>query len=322
MFHDLLVTAILFFVLDKQHREQHHFLYIRYPHQHHSKLSLSQIPDIPHNHTRIVVVSDTHDRHHGLSPLPPCDLFIHCGDILMTGRFFSQRSALKKLNHFNQWLGGIPAKQRVVIAGNHDKQIASLGLENTQHLLTNCKYLENTSMEYEGLSIWGTPLSKGKSPNRAFQSREFHSETIEKCPSRVDILITHGPLPEIESKVEHKLHLCGHNHNSYGIRHKASQHANKNYILSVCAPVHDGHFRLRHLPVIIDIPSNDSLSLSEEDIHSDHNFILTKDNIEGMSGNNQLHEQKSSHRKGIVHWLSQMRRATRHNRIQPELGSE
>ena len=255
MLHDQLITAILYLLLDRKHREQHHFLYVQYPSTNHSKVSFNQVPPLPINHTRIVVVGDTHGRHHGLSPFPPCDLFVHCGDVLMLNRLMSSRAAIKQLMHFNRWLGTIPAKERIVVGGNHDEQLASLGLEKSQQLLTNCTYLENSSMQHGIWSIWGTPLSTGKSPNRAFQSKEFHTETFEKCPNEVDILISHGPLPELERKIKHKLHLCGHSHNSYGLKHKLSDDG-ESKILSVCAPIHDGHFRMRHLPVIIDIPNN------------------------------------------------------------------
>lgn len=39
--------------------------------------------------TRIVIVSDTHTRHAALGDLPIGDVFVHCGDILMSSSFFS-----------------------------------------------------------------------------------------------------------------------------------------------------------------------------------------------------------------------------------------
>ena len=214
------------------------------------------------------MVGDTHERHEGLGTFPECDIFVHCGDILMTGRFFSHKSAINKLVNFNQWLATIPAKKRIVVAGNHDKQILVMGKEETKKLLSNCEYLENEGTTYSKLRIWGTPASYGRSRNKAFQSKEFHTLTKEQCPHDVDILITHGSVPEIEEKVKHKLHFCGHNHNSYGVNHykstsssqdskdKNNKTMNNNDLprFSLCAPVHDGHYRLKHLPMIIDVP--------------------------------------------------------------------
>ena len=35
---------------------------------------------------RLVLVSDTHDRHADLGPLPPGDILLHCGDLTKRGR--------------------------------------------------------------------------------------------------------------------------------------------------------------------------------------------------------------------------------------------
>jgi hypothetical protein len=43
-------------------------------------------PKAAHGVVRIVVVSDTHSRHRDLGVLPAGDLFVHCGDVLMSGR--------------------------------------------------------------------------------------------------------------------------------------------------------------------------------------------------------------------------------------------
>jgi hypothetical protein len=56
---------------------------------------------------RMLIVSDTHNRHESLVGLPVCDIFIHCGDILMVGKFYSEQAGLKKLMNFNNWLGTI-----------------------------------------------------------------------------------------------------------------------------------------------------------------------------------------------------------------------
>lgn len=254
MLHDVLLTAIIFLTLDRHHREKDKFLYVQYPYPHHGTIHARALPPVPPNHARVVVISDTHERHEGICKLPPCDLFIHCGDILMLGRLSSEKTALKKLMKFNQWLSGVPAKKRIVVAGNHDKPIATLGKEKTKEILSNCEYLENEGTSYGKLRIWGTPWSSGNSGNTAFQSEEFHSKVKTECPEEVDILITHGTIGDLEQRVKHRIHFCGHNHNSYGVSHKPAHDDTGLPRVSLCAPVHDGHYRLRHLPMIIDIP--------------------------------------------------------------------
>jgi predicted phosphodiesterase len=251
------------FILDHNHRRPQSYLYVHYPSGESTIVLKEFLPEVPLNTIRIIVVGDTHDRHQGLSNLPPCDLFVHCGDVLMLGRYFSNANAKSKLKDFNEWLSTIPARKRIVIAGNHDHHFMSFGKDKIQEILTNCVYLENDGIEFQGLKIWGTPLSTGKSQNKAFQSKEFQKRTLDVCPSATDILITHGHHPEVQTKVKHKIHFCGHKHNSYGIQLTPSEPP----LLSMCAPLHDGHFRFRHLPMIIDFPLNGLLpeySMSEK----------------------------------------------------------
>lgn len=170
---------------------------------------------------RIVVVSDTHDRHHGIGKLPEGDILIHCGDILMVGRKYSNKTSLKKLLDFNNWLSGQPHPHKIVIAGNHDRIIEELGFCQTQKYLSNARYLENSFVEVLGITFFGSPLSSGSSKNKSFQSQAFVNETLSNLEkyegSKIDVLITHGQGSHIAEVVKPKLHLWGHNHSSYGV---------------------------------------------------------------------------------------------------------
>ena len=61
---------------------------------------------------KIICLSDTHNQHEHLS-VPNGDILIHAGDITSTG----EREDFIK---FNDWLGRLPHKHKIVIAGNHD----------------------------------------------------------------------------------------------------------------------------------------------------------------------------------------------------------
>eukprot|EP01032_Pedospumella_encystans_P008311 gene8311-9883_t len=195
----------------------------------------------------------------------------------MTSRHFSLKNCIKKMCSFNNWLLSCSAKQRIVLGGNHDHFLERIGADRVQELLPSAIYLENSSYQYEGVSIWGTPLSNGRSPNRAFQSPDFLKKTQEQKPKEVDILITHGLCEEITSTIDHKLHIWGHSHNSYGIRYpgdhvKVHSQLHPVHALSVCAPIMNGRFKPRNLPVVIDIPKdtrklNDIPSASEMASH-------------------------------------------------------
>lgn len=66
------------------------------------------------NKIRIVCMSDTHalTKHLKFS-VPEGDIFIHAGD-------FSACGSLNEIIEFNEWLGELPHKHKLVIAGNHE----------------------------------------------------------------------------------------------------------------------------------------------------------------------------------------------------------
>lgn len=70
--------------------------------------------DVASNKARIVCMSDTHSlTTHLKFDVPPGDIFVHAGDFTRCGR-------LKEVKEFNNWLGRLPHKYKVVIAGNHE----------------------------------------------------------------------------------------------------------------------------------------------------------------------------------------------------------
>jgi hypothetical protein len=173
----------------------------------------------------------------------------------MTSKYYSKSAAIRKLTQFNNWLGTVRSKKRIVIGGNHDHYLQLLGKDTVRGLLTNCEYLENDLTTHEQLQIFATPASTGRSENKAFQSKSFLKEAQSLCPPSVDILVTHGQCPELTESVAHKVHIWGHNHNSYGVRYPGDSLLGRSVTsLSVCAPMMDGHFKLRHLPIVLDLP--------------------------------------------------------------------
>lgn len=217
--------------------------------------------------TRIIAVSDTHARHDGLGPIPEGDIFLHTGDILMTSSLRSRGHGIKVLESFNDWMDSIPCDHRVAIAGNHDLVIADLGRERTAGILSNCTYLENSHVTADGLTIWGTPLSRGKSHNNAFQCQSFRYETeraLAAFHKPIDLILSHGPCLELhDSFAAHSddltlhnhtrgkhyksIHFWGHCHAAHGV------HMNKDGIFSVCSSIMDENYDLSNPPIIIDV---------------------------------------------------------------------
>jgi predicted phosphodiesterase len=276
---DAVVGGIIGLVLADSAPKIDKCLYLRHPEYVYIETPVASLPPCADGQSRILIVSDTHDTHVRIESLPDCDTLIHCGDVMMTSKYFSHAVSLRKLQDFNVWLGTCNAKQRLVIGGNHDNYLERIGPEAVQSVLTNAQYLLNDHCKVGQLSAWATPLSIGKSPNRAFQRAEFRKKTMESKPAKVDVLITHGQCEELTSAVEHKIHIWGHAHNSYGVRYPGDKLRSryKEYndnALSICVPLMDGRFRMRNLPVVIDLPNNsrelDSIPTAE-DIR-DHKF--------------------------------------------------
>ena len=129
-----------------------------------------------------------------------------------------------------------------------------------QALLTNALYLENEPTQLGTLKLFASPLSSGKSGNKAFQSDRFETTALANAPDAVDILLTHGHCPKLEGKVRHAVHVWGHNHNSYGVRRPpATLKGHPVRALSICAPIMDRKFNPAHLPVVLDVPSDGPL---------------------------------------------------------------
>jgi Icc-related predicted phosphoesterase len=188
------------------------------------KVSQSAMP-------KIVCLSDTHNCNEQIT-VPDGDVLIHAGDATIRG---TQR----EVEEFLVWFSSLPHQFKIFVAGNHDWLY-----ETNNHfarLLTadfNIKYLQDSSVEYEGFKIYGSPWQP-RFYDWAFNLNRG-AEIAEKwklIPDDTDILITHGPPHGILDEVPHKffientgceelrkkveairpkLHIFGHIHCGYG----------------------------------------------------------------------------------------------------------
>lgn len=141
------------------------------------------------------------------------------------------REEIIRLNH---WLGTLPHKYKIIIAGNHD-WLFQKKPELARSLITNAIYLEDSKAEAMGLEIYGSPWQP------EYMSMAFNlprgralAQKWAMIPTGIDILITHGPpyqvLDEVPNgervgcealldavrRVRPRLHIFGHIHHSYG----------------------------------------------------------------------------------------------------------
>lgn len=199
--------------------------------------------------TRLILTSDTHEQHRQLK-VPDGDIFVHCGDFTMIGEG-------RWVEDFNKWLGELPHKYKIVVAGNHDRSFDLKDLEGApthamryygrDRLPNATHYLLNDGCEVEGLRFWGSPYTP------IFHSTywKFHYDRAEGqrlwslIPENLDVLITHGPADRILDKTlegeyagcydltkriaeaKPRVHVFGHIHEAYGFRKwKDTRHYN------------------------------------------------------------------------------------------------
>lgn len=176
---------------------------------------------------KIICISDTHSLHRHLT-IPEGDVLIHAGDL-------SGRGELGVVEDFNNWIGALPHKHKIVIAGNHDFCFEREA-EKAEKLLTNCTYLRDSELVIDGIKFYGSPWQP-EFFNWAFNLKRG-AEIREKwdlIPEDTDILITHGPpygyrdqtmsgqkvgcqdLLERIEEIQPKYHIFGHIHEAYGI---------------------------------------------------------------------------------------------------------
>jgi predicted MPP superfamily phosphohydrolase len=99
---------------------------------------------------RLVLLSDTHELHREVD-VPDGDILIRAGDFTM----FSK--SMKAVVDFNDWLGELPHRYKIVVPGNHEYFLEADPSERL--MLDNAIVLMNEGTEIEGLRIWGSPVT-------------------------------------------------------------------------------------------------------------------------------------------------------------------
>jgi Icc-related predicted phosphoesterase len=187
--------------------------------------------------------------------VPPGDMLIHAGDFTV----FSERPSI--VLDFDQWLGELPHRHKIVVPGNHDFLMNKIP---NRRLITNATLLVDSGVEVEGLRIWGSPATKlyGATLGRADTAER--KGLLPPLPD-IHILVTHGPphgildvapdsnvhagCPELLEQVlsiNPKLHVFGHIHGCYGTH-------NLNGTLFVNASLFGKAGGLNHQPIVVDI---------------------------------------------------------------------
>lgn len=198
---------------------------------------------------KICAISDTHDNHRQIR-IPECDVLVVAGD------FTCHRSPiLANYVDFNDWLRTVPAKHKIVVAGNHDT-LFELNNELARSVLTEAIYLQDSGVVIDGVNFWGSPWTPFFASWAFMKPDEMLKDYWDKIPEETNVLITHGPpqgildttyeygkAPEgkhvgsfgLREKVferglpELRAHIFGHIHESFGATSQAPNRPNKFY---------------------------------------------------------------------------------------------
>ncbi len=196
---------------------------------------------------KILHISDTHGFHKQLVDMPEADVIVHSGDFSMGG---SEDEVLD----FFQWFCDLPYKHKIAVAGNHDMCLYDAGIDGQPD---DVHYLREEGIVIDGIKFWGVPLFM------EYAMYDKYPVVVANIPKDVDVLITHQPpynildstcgvhfgsteLSDRLKVIKPKLHLFGHDHNSYGmIKIDKTIYSN--------GAIVDNHYKIKYSPRIIEI---------------------------------------------------------------------
>lgn len=209
---------------------------------------------------RIVVISDTHNKLDKVE-LPEANILIHAGD-------FTGRGTIDEVCRFAKHLEAVKSRYNhvVIVPGNHDQLF-----ETEPHLArsiigSTATVLMDSSIEIDGIVIYGTPYVPVFNGWAFERSDEFREVAFSNIP-KTDILISHSPpkgvldivprenyasesvgcevLYKYIQRVMPTLSVFGHIHESYG-------HAKINGITYVNAAICNEKYRPTNKAIELD----------------------------------------------------------------------
>lgn len=219
------------------------------------------------NSMKILHISDTHGFHNDFpaSTWEGIDMVIHSGDC--SNSPYLQQSMLEITNFLN-WYEMLPVAYKIFVAGNHDTAIARGTIKQADIEARGIIYLENESVEIEGIKIWGSPITPTFGDWSFMKARDKTHEVWAQIPDDTDVLIVHGPpkgVRDLSFDRHGQLEFCGdlsltkrcwalkdtlklvcfghiHNMNGVDTNQGVSSYARTKTVFSNAACVYDGKF--------------------------------------------------------------------------------
>ena len=207
---------------------------------------------------QIVVISDTHGKHHDVK-VPDGDILIHAGDVSRCG-------TIEQVMDFLEWFAAQKHVHKIFIAGNHDFFFEETDSKKIRRIIPKeIIYLNDSGIAINGVKFWGSPITPWFN-NWAF-NRERGTEIKrhwDLIPNDTDVLITHGPPFGILDEtvygkrtgceelllrvyqVKPQYHIFGHIHEDYGSFAEGET-------TFVNASVLDDWYEMKNKPIILDL---------------------------------------------------------------------
>ena len=159
----------------------------------------------------ILHISDTHGMHNEFpkETFDGIDMIIHSGDC---GNSSLLQHSILEVTNFLNWYEMIPVKYKIYVAGNHDTAVARKAIKKEDMELRGIIYLENESIEIEGLKIWGSPITPTFGNWSFMKARDKTHEVWKTIPDDTDIVIVHGPpkgVRDLTYDRQNNLEMCG-----------------------------------------------------------------------------------------------------------------
>lgn len=139
---------------------------------------------------KIFCIGCTHGYHDQIVIPDGTDIMIHTGDATNVK---SPIMNVDEMENFLKWYSLVDVKYKIFIAGNHDGSIQAKLISKKYIESFGIIYLEDESIEIEGLNIYGTPWTPRFFDWHFMKDRSKMERVWDAVPNNTDILVTHGP---------------------------------------------------------------------------------------------------------------------------------
>jgi len=155
-------------------------------------------------------ISDTHTFHELLEIPEGIDMVIHSGDCSNPRDPYNNEPEVRR---FIDWFGDLPIKHKIYVAGNHDTSIEKGLVTDDDFDQKRIHYLENQTIEIEGIKIFGSPYTP-QFGQWAFMKARHKLDRIWQIAIEDDtnIIVVHGPprgMLDLSYDRDGRMEYCG-----------------------------------------------------------------------------------------------------------------